>query len=63
MLKKYPDILTVAQVAEALGIGKKAAYRLVNDHKLGHIRIGKTIKVPKYCLVEYLRTARFNVKL
>lgn len=63
MFKEYPDILSVAQVAQALGIGRKAAYALVNKHILGCVRIGRTIKVPKEALVEYVRTARNNVVL
>ena len=31
MLNDYPDILTVEQLSEILGIGINAAYRLVND--------------------------------
>lgn len=63
MFKDFPDILTISQVAEALGIGKKAVYALVNGNHLGALRMGKTIKVPKFCLEEYVKTARFNVKL
>ena len=63
MFKDYPDILTIPQVAQALGVGRKAAYALVNDNKLGAIRVGRSIKVPKDSLVEFVRTARNNVKL
>ena len=63
MFKDYPDILTIPQVAKALGIGIKAAYKLVNNKQLGAVRIGRTIKVPKFCLEEYVKTARNNVKL
>ena len=63
MFKDYPDILTIPQVAKALGIGKKAAYALVNNKQLGAVRIGRSIKVPKFCLEEYVKTARNNVKL
>ena len=63
MFKDYPDILTIPQVAHALGIGLKAAYALVNRNILGCIRLGRTIKVPKEMLVEYVRTARNNIKL
>ena len=63
MFKDYPEILTIPQVAKALGIGKKAAYALVNNKQLGAVRIGRTIKVPKFCLEEYIKTARNNVKL
>ena len=50
MFKEYPDIMTIPQVAEALKIGRKAAYALVNGNLLGHIRIGRNIKVPRKCL-------------
>ena len=63
MFREHPDILTIPQVAKALGICEKAAYALVNGKKLGHIRVGRSIKVPKFCLEEYVKTARNNVKL
>ena len=63
LFKKYPDILTIPQVAEALGIGKKAAYALVNKHIIPALHVGNKIIVPKYALVEYMGTARNNVKL
>ena len=63
MFRDFPDILTVPQVAQALGIGKKAAYSLVNNHQIGAIRVGRTIKVPKFSLEEFTRTAINNVKL
>ena len=63
MFKEYPDIMTVPQVADALKIGRKAAYALVNSNLLGHIRIGRTIKVPKEMLVDFVKTAHNNIKL
>ena len=63
MFKDFPDILTIPQVAKALGIGTKAAYTLVNSHQLGAIRVGRSIKVPKFSLEEYVKTARNNIVL
>lgn len=63
MFREYPDILTVPQVAQALGIGKKAVYDLVNKKILGALRVGRTIKIPKFALEEYVKTARNNVVL
>lgn len=63
MFKQYPDILTIPQVAQALCIGRKAAYALVNEKRLGAIYVGRTIRVPKYSLEEFVKTARNNVKL
>lgn len=63
MFKDLPDILTIPQVAQALGIGLKAAYALVNENKLGAVRVGRSIKVPKFSLEEFVKSARNNVKL
>ena len=62
MLKEYPDVLTVEQVAQILHIGINAAYRLVNSQEIGYRRIGKSIRVPKVCVVDYLVSSRYTVK-
>lgn len=61
MFKEYPDILSVHQVAKALGVGVNTAYRLVNTDVIGSIRIGRKIIVPKACLVDYVLSARYRV--
>lgn len=60
MFNDYPDIMTVAQVGQALQIGRNSSYMLVNSNLLGHIRIGHTIRVPKSCLIEYVKSARYS---
>ena len=62
MLKEYPDVLTVEQVAQILNIGINAAYRLVNSQEIGYRRIGKSIRGPKVCVVDYLVSSRYTVK-
>lgn len=62
MLKDYPDVLTVEQVAQILNIGINAAYRLVNSQEIGYRRIGKSIRVPKVCVVDYLVSSRYTIK-
>lgn len=62
MFNEYPDILTVAQVAEALNIGKNSAYRLVKEKAIGCKHIGRKIIIPKKCLVDYALSARYTVK-
>ena len=63
MFKKYPDILTIPQVAEALGIGKNAAYALVTNHLIPALHVGNKFLIPKKGLEDYIETARNNVKL
>ena len=61
MLRDYPDVLTVKQVAGILGIGLNSAYRLVKEKQIGCIRVGKRILIPKVCVADYLTSARNTV--
>ena len=63
MFNQYPDVLTVQQVAEALRIGRGAAYKLVNERTIGSVRIGNKFRVPKQCLIEFMQSARYNISL
>ena len=54
MFNEYKDILSIKDVQEALGIGRATAYRLIHSEVLRHIRIGKTIKIPKKYLLDYI---------
>ena len=60
MFSKYPELMNVEDVQKALGIGRSMAYRLINDGRIRHIRIGKVIKVPKRCLVEFVKDSCYN---
>ncbi|NLG05616.1 MAG: helix-turn-helix domain-containing protein [Clostridia bacterium] len=61
MLNKYPDVMTVKQLAEVLGICINKAYDLVNQRIIGSKRIGRRILIPKLCLVDYLESSRYNI--
>ncbi|MEG0692290.1 MAG: helix-turn-helix domain-containing protein [Oscillospiraceae bacterium] len=63
MFNKYPDVLTVKQLAEALGIGVNKAYELVNNHVIGSKRIGKKILVPKVCLIDFVESSKYSIVL
>lgn len=54
MLEDYPDILNVSQTANILQVCERTVYSLIRERKLGHIRIGSRIIIPKYCLIEYV---------
>ena len=51
MFEKYPEVLTTAQLAEALCIGKSTAYRLVRSKRIRTIRVGSKILIPKASVV------------
>lgn len=61
MLNSYPDVLTVRQVADILGICENSAYRLVRGRVIGSRKVGRKILVPKVCLIDYLNSARYTV--
>lgn len=56
MLEKYKELLSVAEMKEALGIGRNAAYQLIKDNKIKHVVVGNKTYIPKWCLLEFLRS-------
>lgn len=61
MFREYPDVMTPAEAAYALGIGKASVYRLIREKRLGCKRIGRKIIIPKPCLVDFIQSARYTV--
>ena len=57
MFKNEPDVLTVPDVIRLLRIGKNSVYKLLKEGKIGSIKQGKKIIIPKVCLVEFLTNA------
>lgn len=54
MLKDYPDALTVSQAARILQVSTKSLYKLIHSGKIRAVKIGKTHRIPKIKLIEYL---------
>ena len=55
MFREYPDVVTVSQMSEMLGISEKSAYRLLKENCIEHSKIGRTYKIPKLHIFSYLR--------
>lgn len=53
-LDELPLLLTVAEVAAALGIGRHKAYALVQMQAIKSVRIGKQIRVLRDDLARFL---------
>lgn len=62
MLKEYPDVMNVSQLAAALHIGKNSAYALLQSKVIGCRRIGRKYLIPKSCVIDYLQSARYKVE-
>ena len=65
MLKEYPDIMTVEQMCEVLGISTKTGYRLLREKKICCLKVGRAYRIPKAHLFTYLSAEKkhlFNDK-
>lgn len=55
ILKEYPDILTVEEMSNALGVSSRTGYQLLRENKVEHLKVGRAYRVPKVHLLSYLR--------
>ena len=55
MFGEYPDVVTVEQMSQMLGICEKTAYRLLKENRVEHFKIGRTYKIPKIYILGYLQ--------
>lgn len=54
VFKDYPDVVTVEEMSQMLGISTKTAYRLLKNNVIDHFMIGRIYKIPKYHILNYL---------
>ena len=54
VLKEYPDVMTVEEMSRALGICSKNGYRLLRAGKIAHLRVGRSYRVPKAHVLDYM---------
>lgn len=53
------QFLTVAEVAAMMRVSKMTVYRLVHGGELPAVRVGRSFRVPKRAVEEYLRSSYF----
>lgn len=58
---QYPDMMTIADLRSALGIGRTKAYELVSSGELCSFRVGKTIRIPKASVLDYIVEKSYNM--
>ncbi len=62
MLEDYADILTVDEACEALRVGYNALYALLNSGALKAYRNGRTWRIPRLAVEEYiLKSAQIHL--
>jgi excisionase family DNA binding protein len=57
LLQEFPDVLDVNHVSEIIGVSTKMIYRLLNEGKIKSLKVGRSFKIPKHYLLQYLDTA------
>lgn len=54
--ERIPDVLTIPELQKMLRIGRSTAYRLIKSNDIRSIRIGRSIRIPKQFVMEYMQT-------
>ena len=57
LFERYPDVMTVHQAREALGVGQTGVYKLIDQGLLKCFKIGNAYKIPKTALIEYVNSS------
>ena len=55
MLEHCDDILTVDELCDLLKIGQNAAYSLLNSGHIKAFRNGRTWRIPKQAVIDYVQ--------
>lgn len=53
-----PLLLTVEEMASVLRIGRNPAYQLVKDGNIQSIRVGRSIRIPRNALIQFVEHTR-----
>lgn len=54
MLESYQDVLDIKDMCKVLRIGRKTAYRLLQDGQIPYRKIGRNYKIRKDAVITYL---------
>ncbi|MCQ2467348.1 MAG: helix-turn-helix domain-containing protein [Clostridia bacterium] len=61
MYTEYPDVVSITDLQKMLGIGRKYAYKLINDGAIDAIRIANAIRIPKINVINFVLKERATV--
>jgi len=60
LFEDYPDVMSVAQLQSALGVGRSKAYDLVTSSDIKSFRIGTAVRIPKTSVISYIQEMCYN---
>ena len=55
--RDLPDALSAEELAAALRVNVKTAYKLIRSGAISAVRVGREYRVAKSALIDYLRSA------
>ena len=62
MFPDYPDIVTVKQLRDMLGVSWALAYKLISDGEIQAVKIGTSLKIPKVSVINYVTEEKKEVR-
>jgi len=54
VFKEYPDVVSVSQLQEMLGIGRNTAYKLLSEQLIKAKKINRLYFIPKTNIIKFL---------
>lgn len=54
LFKDYPDLVSIPQLSQMLSISNKTAYRLLKENQIPHFKIGRSYRIPKLNILNYI---------
>ena len=54
MLEQYPDVMTVAELAEVLRCDKSTVYRMLQEGAIPSRRLGTAYRISKKAVIEFI---------
>ena len=54
MFENYDDVVCIEEMMEILIIGRNKAYELLQTEQVKSFKVGKSYRIPKICIEEYV---------
>lgn len=55
LFEEYPELVSVSDLMNMLGIGRVLAYRLITDKKIKAVKIGREYKIVKNSVIALIQ--------
>lgn len=56
LFNNYSDLLNFKELCEVLNIGKNTAYKLLNEHKILSLKLGREYRIPKIYVIKFIQS-------